>query len=149
MRRVPRERVRQGLHYPQLTYFRTLLRQTPKTNVSEFSAAVHNIHLAKNEVFDMTKKKYLLIGAIVVLIAAFTATYHSIAQTKTPSSNVTGMHLLRQECLSTATPAIRTIWNIALCKTTAAKKRPLFFDAYVDKPVNDAQIDLKLYAFEG
>jgi len=99
----------------------------------------------------MSKKMYLLIGAIVVLVAGVAATYHSIAQTKTPSNK--GKELASAPTRMFVHGYTGYPDDLEHCfvqdhvQGNTDVRRPLFFDAYVDQPVNDAQIDLKLYTF--
>lgn len=99
----------------------------------------------------MSKKMYLLISAIVVLAAGLAATYHSIAQTKNPSSDAVGPASVPTRMFVhgyTGYPDdLEHCFVQDHVQGNTNIRRPLYFDAYVDKPVNDAQIDLKLYTF--
>lgn len=95
----------------------------------------------------MSKKTYLLIGVIMVLVAGFAATCYSIAQTKTRSSDIMGPASVPTRMFVHGYTGYPDDLEHCFVQDYNGKRRPLFFDAYVDKPVKDAQIDLKLYTF--
>lgn len=95
----------------------------------------------------MSRKMYLLIGAIMALVAGLAAAYHSIAQTKTSSSDVTGPVSVPTRMFVHGYTGYPDDLEHCFVQDYNGKRRPLLFDAYVDQPVKDAQIDLKLYTF--
>jgi hypothetical protein len=101
--------------------------------------------------FAMSKKIYLLIGAIMVLVVGLAAACHSIAQTRTSSNDATKLASLPTRMFVRGYTGYPD--DLEHCfvqdhvQGNTNIRRPLYFDAYVDKPVKDAQIDLKLYTF--